>query len=358
MARTQWQPSWKVPGLSVSQARPLFRSPKRAGKKKIGPNRERSSILRVFTEKPQDGEHVRGGIGIRPTKQKSIQQPSIQKGARASMGKNPKKTTTLDLKKINIKFFVRHHLHEDRVQYFMDMYKSRGKVAPIQVTEKSFILVDGRHRLEALKRLGRKSFEVELVPNKKEVELIVDAYRANSTDGPLPPTTDDTQHTFELLMRRGYSRNRIADEFGKFMMLPRPVIMRYLSDVQSRINKVNIANAATAVRDGKFTAPDAAIKFKVALPSLKTALGAKKSDVSKSNTAEVKGGLSTNARKYNSRIAQLYIRLMKDLKDGAVTEKHVLAIMAHIKHLLDRQRKTFNDTEKRFNTAIAELKKG
>jgi len=77
--------------------------------------------------------------------------------------------------------FLRDRLNQDAIERYMELYK-QGKTKAIVVQKGTKVLIDGYHRLEALKRLGEEYVEVEerVIPDSK---LVIEAYRLNEANG-------------------------------------------------------------------------------------------------------------------------------------------------------------------------------
>ena len=99
---------------------------------------------------------------------------------------------SLDLIDILPDIQVRFSMYPSRVEYFKELLKD-GQVDPILVAKNStrYVLIDGRHRLEAATQLGQKTIgaKVEDIP---ETERDTRSYTTNKKHGqPLTPNERD-----------------------------------------------------------------------------------------------------------------------------------------------------------------------
>ena len=109
---------------------------------------------------------------------------------------------------------IREEQSEEAIGRYMEKYES-GTSKPILVKEidrQHFILIDGHHRLEALKRLKAEKIEVEVIdiPDK---EIYSKAVESNQGHG-VPLTPKEQENILIKLVEEGKTQQEIAKVFG------------------------------------------------------------------------------------------------------------------------------------------------
>lgn len=166
-------------------------------------------------------------------------------------------------------------LHDDRVNLFASLLKSNITLPPIKVyrRENCVCVLDGRHRLEAARKLGKKTIKGIEVPYTNRVDMMVRALQDNMTaDGaPLAPSMDDFYAVLQKLSKAGLSR---ADCVQKFVGIGIPEVFakQTVQTAFHNIDQFNILHAYDAVRLGRMTAPQAATHYGVSPARLKSRL--------------------------------------------------------------------------------------
>ena len=88
--------------------------------------------------------------------------------------------------KINEKIYPRHSINESIVKEYAKQM-DRGKIFPdiyVALFKKQYILIDGRHRVEANKQLGRKHIKADINDKFSDIsEILVASFRANEKHG-------------------------------------------------------------------------------------------------------------------------------------------------------------------------------
>ena len=110
---------------------------------------------------------------------------------------------------------VRACIRDDVVEDYMEAYKSKEKLPPIQLFqpngEKFFLISDGRHRLEAQRLLKRKAIEADVQKGDFSTAL-TSALVANQRHG-LRRSNEDKRRCIEVACKQwpDYSHKKIAD---------------------------------------------------------------------------------------------------------------------------------------------------
>ncbi|MCL4404176.1 hypothetical protein M1432_02440 [Patescibacteria group bacterium] len=246
-------------------------------------------------------------------------------------------------------FYVRVELDEERVLFFMELFQNKAAVDPLLLTE-SKKLVDGRHRKAALIRLGRDGYDCNIIADEEAAKLILRAFKANF-GGPKPPTSEDLDHTIELLLKEGMSRRSVLHDMSAKLSMPKELIRRHLDDVQSKMAKKKLTDAAAAVTDGNISVKEAAEKFGVAANSIRSRLRAnaqKKDQVTEGEINTLKGNMTKGFHSLAMKNSHAIKKAIKAYKDGIVSKSEVEQMIAHSEHLIHSLEHSVAEWKKRF----------
>lgn len=246
-------------------------------------------------------------------------------------------------------FYVRVGLEEERILFFMELFKNKAPVDPFLITE-SRKLIDGRTRKAALIRLGRDGYDCNIIADEEATKLIMRAFKANF-GGPKPPTAEDLDHTIELLIKEGMGRRTILKEMHDKLGLPKEMTRRHLDDVQSRLAKQKLTEAASAVTDGNMSVKEAAEKFGVAANSIRSRLRAnaqKKDQVTEGEINTLKGNMTKGFHSLAMKNSHAIKKAIKAYKDGVVSKSEVEQMIAHSEHLIHSLGHSVAEWKKRF----------
>jgi hypothetical protein len=254
--------------------------------------------------------------------------------------------TTIPLDSIREELFVRKGgLDQDHVIQLMLIYDAGGKLPPIQVTP-DWVLVDGRHRLEAMRAADMKEAEVEVMSTKglDKNGLLLKAFEAN-LGGSLPPKTEDIKYTIKQLLLHGWSERKIEGE----LPYPKSVAHRYVRDAALERNRDQRIVAIQLLAKGH-TLAMAAKESGVTEGELKAALdGARKKQV---NMASRKGAIATQFRNLNMGLGKMFTQMMEDFGTGNLREETVWEHLNHALRLAEGTVRQIVDKKKRFETEI------
>ena len=109
---------------------------------------------------------------------------------------------------------IREEQSEEAIGRYMEKYES-GTSKPILVKEidrQHFILIDGHHRLEALRRLKAEKIEVEVI-DISDKEIYSKAVESNQGHG-VPLTPKEQENILIKLVEEGKTQQEIAKVFG------------------------------------------------------------------------------------------------------------------------------------------------
>lgn len=259
--------------------------------------------------------------------------------------KKQKKPVAVSISDLDIAFYARKALDQDRVIYFWELLESGEELDPIDITTSKKV-IDGRHRIEASVIAGRADIQACYQDDiKSEVELIGKAYRAN-TGGALPPTKQDTEYVISLLLQR----NETTKKIGELLGLPASMARKYVNEVKSKMGRAKLKEAVESVTEGGLTAAKAAEKHSVDLGRLKEMLSGKRK-TAKNGVTEIQRNLTSTYRSHSLKNATLMRSLIAMYEDGDVSAKQVNDIIAHVKSLQERATRVVNDWACRFEAA-------
>jgi len=249
---------------------------------------------------------------------------------------------------VKVPFYVRTHLIESRVAFFMGLYAAKAAV-DLPVIDQSDNLVDGRHRFAALERLEVVEAEFGIAKEQDRTKLIVLACQAN-LGGSLPPTQQDLVHTAELLFKQKQTRRQIIDQLIGISGFPREFAIRVVDDAKSNIAEARLNQAVHAVVDEGLTVVEAAARYEVDGRTLRGKLSGK--PVKKIGAGEFNAAFSTKFRSHSASVARQMRTLKNGVDDGTISETSAKAIICHVKRLVRRTEKSFKEWERRFEASF------
>lgn len=238
---------------------------------------------------------------------------------------------------IRTTFFVRKTLDQDHVLYLADLYEHKVKVDPI-VINASRELIDGRHRLEAMKLLNYQSCHALISDETDHATCIVDAIKAN-LKGPLPPKTVDMEHVIELLLSEKVPMTKIRE----LIPLPPSLIKKYLDVVRKRVRRGAVASAVEAIMDGS-TVASAAERFSVDPDEVKSMLSGRRSRKGRSLQGLL-SGIEKRMRSTSQAFAQSAKKVAAEYEDGVIGNREI-----------DQFTKRLIDSSRRLNRTAISIK--
>jgi len=216
------------------------------------------------------------------------------------------------LSSIKEEFFVRLELDQKRVEHFMQLYKGGTKLPPILVSRDG-VIIDGRHRVAALKALDKSSVDVEWMDEADRGKLLVIALQSN-LGGAQPPTNEDIVYAIEQMFDAGM----IGADISKQFPWPSIITNNYLDKARLNLKEKNLRKAKAAVISQGKTVEEAAVKFNVPLGTLKDALaGGKKKR--KTEAYDYKGGLTELFRSKGGAMGQIMRKIQSQWENNELS---------------------------------------
>lgn len=259
-------------------------------------------------------------------------------------------TKRVDLKNIKTTFYVRMRLDHDRVLMFTDLYDSGIAIDPIilwETAKDQYELIDGRHRLEALRNGGYGWTKAEVVILKSRAEAIILALTAN-LGGSLPPTLGDIEHVIELLINEGWDKHDILSHLG----LPEFMAKKYYKLTLSKIYKRKGREAAALVRDKNMTVEEAAKKVGIPVKEVQESLGASISRVGDKDVSAILKAFETRLRGLSQTTSKQTEALHDLYSSGEIEANAVAQYIDRVKASAKRVSRTLNDAVERLDKLI------
>jgi len=150
---------------------------------------------------------------------------------------------------------------EDKVKEYVDMIESGVEFDPILVWDKGngeYWVIDGVHRIEAHKRVGRSTIKAELISCENETDYRIKAIQANLKHG-LPLKKEEK---IILAQELYYKHNISLEELCKIFGVSERTIYRWIGDVIKQ-KKEDLKEQALQLREKGFTQEKVASLLKV-----------------------------------------------------------------------------------------------
>jgi hypothetical protein len=260
--------------------------------------------------------------------------------------------STIPIENIRETFFVRQKLDDQHVEQLRKLYEADAKLPALRVTP-TFVLIDGRHRLHALRTLERKAVTVEVVDEQPRADLIALALLSN-IGGALPPAYGDIIHSIEQMLEAGMQHSVIQ----KYLATKWPVAVtrRYLADALSRLREARLIKAVHAVTDDGKTIAEACLALGVKQDALRAVISGKRKR--RSTTAEFKGSLTTIFRSRGAKMGALMRKVLHAYEEGQLSKDGVQQIIDHLTGLGKQTSRSIRDLQNRFDASIGKAKDG
>lgn len=261
------------------------------------------------------------------------------------------------IKDLKVGFYVRKQLNQDHVLMLAELYeaafldskvsyKASETVQPIKITEE-MVVVDGRHRKEAMELAGLDMITVEVVPKMTMKDMILEGMKSNM-GGALPPTREDIQFTVEqMLTRLGTSYKDAIAQLSQFM--PPSVARKYVGNASSHLNKIRLQMAVAAVSRG-LTVGEAAEAHDVSEEALSELILGKQKKI-KVGAAQVKASITHRYNSYATQTAMQMKKLFDNFRDGEIGEGMLIEAFNSFRHTITLQERLIANWEARLKAA-------
>ena len=223
--------------------------------------------------------------------------------------------------------FVRVALDSDRVLHLAELIEGGVTLDPIKINSNN-VIIDGRHRIEAYLLCGKKVIDAYMVDITDEVEMIAEAFKAN-TGGAMPPTQADIEHTVELLLEKNGTIKSIAE----CLSLPNSLVRKLINSVKLRLTRQKVQKAISAVADGGLTVAKAAEQYGVDVEQVKELMTSRRRKKNVGGVQEMKKNFTAMARSSAQKTARALRTLFDKYEDGDVMGRQVKDLLDQLDKL-------------------------
>jgi ParB-like chromosome segregation protein Spo0J len=151
--------------------------------------------------------------------------------------------TQVELKQ-EIILVIRHEIDPSIAMRYLEKYENGVELPPLDVQKGTYLLINGYHRYQALKSLGREQVKVRIWDVNDE-DLIYLAYRLNDEQG--QAVNSNVRNT--LIWRARYSDKKSEKEIGQIFRMTESRVSQILSQIEyslretGTLDKLNELNA-------------------------------------------------------------------------------------------------------------------
>lgn len=260
---------------------------------------------------------------------------------------NPK---SIEIKNIVISFFVRKYLDEARVNQLIKLIEGKVDLPPIRVWFNSktakYEVIDGRHRLEAHKRLDFTHIQVAMVAEPDFAQRVGMAVGANSS-GPLTATDEDFEVALQALLDAGVSVRRIIEVFP----LPKSYTVKCIHNVKSKLYKAAVTLAVDAILNRGLTVAQAAKEYGVETTAIKERINGTRK-IGKDAISDFTGGFSHRFRSFSKRNSDDCKKLIEAYDLGNLAPDAVRGIFKTVIRSARNATSALEDYQQRFEARI------
>ncbi len=186
------------------------------------------------------------------------------------------KANQYEVSKIQSEIDVRQPaLDEAHVKLFISLIESGVYLPPVYLYLRngSLFIQDGRHRVEAYRRIGKRTILGVEVPYTTRTEMQMAALKANMTakGAPLQPTEDDFAMVIRNVGKDGISQPeaiRLLEKIG----VPTAFAQRMVRRTFHSVRKLDEFHAVEAVKAKRLSIMEAGAKYNVAVTIIKRKL--------------------------------------------------------------------------------------
>ena len=265
------------------------------------------------------------------------------------------KTITVAIADLKTNFFVRKELNQDHVLTLADLYDHGVELPPLTVSlngKGPYQLIDGRHRLEALKFLDKPEAVCQVIESGDFGESVSAAIKAN-VGGSLPPTREDIEHVIKLLLEGNVPRTKLYD----LLPFPKNLVRKYMDLVQTELARNRMVKAIDAVATQGYTTPEAARKFEVDLDTLKLKISGQKKSAKQENVKTMKLSMEGRLRSLSQYNSAMCKKLLNQFQDGDITSVQARELFDKLAHAMKQATRVVTEWKSRFE-ATAQTTEG
>lgn len=251
---------------------------------------------------------------------------------------------TVPIETLKVSFFARTALDENHILYLADLYEHGVNVDPIIINEQHEV-IDGRHRLEAMRLLNKQECLALIAKGMTPQESLIEALRANMK-GPKPPSTADVYHIITSLLNMGLRRTQVT------AMLPYPpsLIKKYMNVVMKREQRKVLAGIIDEILTGNISLNDAAEKYGIGVSIIRDALDARKAK-NTLDMSHVYSAIEKRVRSTSHQMSAASRELITAFHDGVVGKQDLAVFVAKISESTRKMKRTAERISERVTMA-------
>lgn len=257
---------------------------------------------------------------------------------------------SIKIESIVISFFVRKYLDEARVNQLIKLIEGKVQLPPIRLWHNGrtgkYEVIDGRHRLEAHKRLDFTHIGATMVAEPDFAQRVGMAVSANSS-GPLTATDEDFEVALQALLDANVSVRRILEVFP----LPKSYTVKCIHNVKSKLYKAAVTLAVDAILNRGLTVAQAAREYKVESAAIKERINGTRK-IGKDAVTDFTGGFTHRFRSFGKRNSDDCKKLIEAYDLGNLTPDQVRGIFKSIVRSAKNATSTLEDYQQRFEARI------
>lgn len=250
------------------------------------------------------------------------------------------KVVKLQVKDIKFDFDVRRLGNDlDHIKQMAAFLESGGTLPPIIVNER-YGLVEGRQRLEAHKILKRTEIDavVQSFENKAEERFVAMKHQLGLG---LPLSSEDIRWNIKQMLLSRVSRDVIIKNLSG--VLTRPLVIRYMDDAMSSINKDRIQKGLDRVADGE-TIGEIVRDGLVSAEQLKKAILHRKEQAGKVEPNAIKAAMGAQIRSLSRAVEKQKKDVLRSFDDNLLTATDALRIAEHTLNLIEALHRRAEDS--------------
>jgi len=260
-----------------------------------------------------------------------------------------RKVVVVKIAELDQSLFVRAAIDQEWMLQLALAYEAKEDVPPIELAADGKRVVDGRHRIAARQYLDLEDIEAmvrsDLVSDE---DIVAAAFKANRGQSK-HMTTQDIEHSIEMLFEKGIGVRRVAE----LLWLNSSEAKKYVNNVRSRMLKQRTQKALDAIREGGLTAAQAAEQFNVDLDRVKEALRPTQKKAAKAELGDLKRKLTNSYKSYSSTSWKMLEDVFGKYDDGILSAAQVRAVLKHLQAQQKRARALIEDYQRRFEAKVA-----
>jgi predicted DNA-binding protein (UPF0251 family) len=245
-------------------------------------------------------------------------------------------------------FYVRTKIDEDRVLYLRSLLDGGVDLTPIKLTD-DYKIIDGRHRVEAFKKLNRSMIKATIEPDGDLTVLAQKALEANF-GGPLPNTREDIRHTISFLVSKGESYKKVLSHLSQ--IYPAGMIRAIYAEVASNINKRKVQEAIFLISKSNVTLSQAAQMIGISEMAVRNEMDSRDGKVTKNIKRWITEEKIQVVRRYshlNMCNGKVISKIMESFDSGELGELEINSFFNSLSKVVENQNRVASNWQKRWN---------